>query len=139
MTMGFASVLCALYLAGCAPKNPTYGFCCVPHDPPKAAQSGYIDEDKNRYCKVCFKEKCPELYAQKALARKRACSICSSVSVLVGRICKPCRSSRTCGDCGDLNEDPHALACIFCASSSADLGTHKMTLALWCSKCTSDE
>ena len=47
MTMGFASVLCALYLAGCAPKTPTYGLCSVPHDTPKAAQSGYIDEEGN--------------------------------------------------------------------------------------------
>eukprot|EP00973_Karenia_brevis_P085061 11805238-Karenia_brevis.AAC.1 len=42
-----------------APKTPAYGWCHGSHRPRKPAQSGYADSKGNRYCKECFKFKCP--------------------------------------------------------------------------------
>ena len=95
-----------------ARDQPLYGWCCGKHRPPVAAQSGYVDEKGNRYCKRCFRLHCPSLYAKKQEQRKAKCSYCGSSKVLEKGFCRPCRRARQCETCGEVNVDHDATVCV---------------------------
>jgi hypothetical protein len=42
-----------------------FGYCHVRHRPKMPAQSGYCDDEGNRYCRACFKARFPERYKEK--------------------------------------------------------------------------
>ena len=116
---------------------PIFGWCAGSHRPRKPAQSGYTDARGNRYCKPCYREKFPRLYAQKIQRRKEACGFCGKDRELSQGFCKPCIAARACDTCGEVNTVRSAMLCTNCGTQRQALGAVGARLALWCLICTS--
>ena len=109
--------------------TPKYGWCAGAHRPRKPAQSGYVDAGGLRYCKTCFRDLHPRLYAQKRKQRKGECSVCSEVRELVNSVCRPCTRRRTCASCQAVSENADLPLC-----RRGGCGN----IAQWCTTCNDD-
>ena len=122
-----------------APKTPTYGWCCKKHSPRVAAQSGHVDSKGNRYCRSCFRQFCPRLYAEIQKRRLDECGYCGETKELQKGFCRPCRRARECKTCRAFNSEPDASVCVSCCERRVALGATAQQLASWCLKCTTLE
>ena len=99
------------------------------------AQSGYVSAQGNRFCKPCFAECHPRLYAARQKHRRNACQYCKEERELQNGFCRPCRRARACDPCHGMNIHLAAAVCKGCSEIRKSLGAHTDRLALWCSKC----
>ena len=128
----YALIFCAFSVTpAAAVHKPQPGWCRTAHRPKKKAQTGY-----DGYCKLCFKSKFPEKYAEKNARRHRQCVVCLQERELVHKLfCKPCFRARSCEKCGAVNREEVAVQCWACLGSREALGATQRRLAMWCSAC----
>ena len=120
-------------------KTPAAGWCCGNHRPRVAAQSGYVDSKGNPYCKICYRESCPRLYAAKQKKRQAECRYCGEMRELKQGFCRPSHKARGCNGCGEFNTESDAVVCVSCCCRRLAQGANAEQLASWCLRCTTEE